>query len=238
VPASAQPIPNKVIWAWQRPEDLSYIDPHEFAVAYLACHALLTDGSLREHWRDQPLRVPPDAVLMPVLRIDTDQHRRASLSEEQIERLLPIVSKIAKLPRTAQVQIDFDAVESERNFYRRLLQRIRAALPETQISMTALASWCLFDDWIRDLPVAEMVPMLFSLGAERQKILLYFRTHGDFLVPTCGNSLGLSLEDTEVNQLMIPIAKRRTIPVRFYFFSKTRWTEKKLDTLRKILNDK
>ncbi len=33
--------------------------------------------------------------------------------------------------------------------------------------MTALASWCAGDDWLRDLPVDEAVPMLFRMGVEK-----------------------------------------------------------------------
>ncbi|HEY9791642.1 MAG TPA: hypothetical protein V6D22_14660 [Candidatus Obscuribacterales bacterium] len=230
-------LPPRVLWAWQRSEDLSYINPRDFGVAYLACHAVLTEDSVLEHWRDQPLHVPPDTVLSPVLRIDTSRNHAANLSEEQLWKLAKIVGRISALPRTAQVQIDFDAVETERPFYRRLLELVKKENPQIRLSITALASWCIFDNWIKDLPVAETVPMLFSLGTERAKVLLYFRTCGDFLVTGCCKSLGLSLEDEEVNKLMIPKAKERTIAVRFYVFTKTAWNRKKYQTVRSMLSD-
>lgn len=229
------PLPNKVLWAWQRDEDLRFINPSEYGVAYLACSALLIGDTASEHWRDQPLKVPPHTVLCPVLRIDSDRRHPPTLSGRQRNKLLAIVRKMSRLPHTAQIQIDFDALESERAFYRDLLEQTHRTLPETKVSITALTSWCLFDNWIKDLPVVETVPMLFSLGPERSKILLYFRTNRDFLVPGCCHSLGLSLEDSEVNQLMIPQAKRRTIPVRYYIFTRTAWNRKKFDALQLIL---
>jgi hypothetical protein len=239
IPARADqlPLPRRVLWAWQRSEDLSYINSREYGVAYLGCHAVLAEDSVYEHWRDQPLRVPPDAVLSPVLRIDSSRNRPPNLSDQQLQKLLKIIGRLSALPRTAQVQIDFDAVETERPFYRRLLEELRKECPSVPVSITALTSWCLFDNWIKDLPVAETVPMLFSLGTERRKILLYFRTSGDFLVTGCCKSLGLSLEDDEVNKLMIPSAKKRTIPVRFYVFTRSAWSRKKYQTVQSMLSD-
>ncbi|HNB24804.1 MAG TPA: hypothetical protein PKZ32_20450, partial [Candidatus Melainabacteria bacterium] len=103
------------------------------------------------------------------------------------------------------------------------------------ISITALASWCLFDNWIKDLPIDESVPMMFSLGRDREKVLLYIRKHHDFLDARANRSLGLSLEDTRVNELMIPIAQKRKIPVRVYVFTRTAWTEKKIQAVRSLL---
>jgi hypothetical protein len=234
--AAVSRLPNIVLWAWQRPEDLSSIDPTKFGVAYLACHVRLTGDTVEYHWRDQKLSVPPKACLVPVLRIDTDAKCLPSFNEAQLEQVSRVVKNIAALPQTVQVQIDFDALVSERKFYRQLLNRLSSMTPlQIPISITALASWCLFDDWIKDLPVSEMVPMMFSLGQERNNILFYFRSGEDFRVPTCCQSLGLSLEDKEINQLMIPLMQRRNIRVRVYVFTKTAWTKEKIDAISALL---
>jgi hypothetical protein len=237
VSAAGADLPDKVLWAWQRSENLSAIDPHEFGVAYLACHVMLSGTEVHYHWRDQPLKVPPRARLVPVVRLDTDYKKPPAFSDDQIAKIVHVVEKISRLPQTSRVQIDFDALETERPSYRRLLERIRTCLPERMpLSITALASWCLFDNWIKDLPVDETVPMMFSLGRERKKILLYFHDHRDFLVAGCCKSLGLSLEDTSVNKLMIPLARQRKIPVRVYVFTRTAWNEKKIQAVRSMLS--
>lgn len=236
-PAQAQKItPRIFLWAWQRAENLSSINPDKFGVAYLACHVILTEDNVRTQWRQQPLKVPPSTNMIPVVRIDCDEKHPPQYTQAQIERVAQLLSKVSKLPQTQAVQIDFDAKQSERLFYRQLLESVRSKLPkDLPLSITALASWCLFDNWIKDLPVDETVPMMFSLGQDRQKILLYFRTHDDFLVPGCCKSLGISLEDKEVNDLMIPPTIRRKIPLRVYVFTRSAWTDKKIQAVHTML---
>jgi hypothetical protein len=233
--ASVDELPKTMLWAWQRPEELSFIDPKQVGVAYLACHLTLTADLVQQHWRNQPLTVPLNTVMEPVIRIDVDRRHPASFSARQLADVAAVIKKAATLARSASVQIDFDALETERPFYRQLLQRLHESAPQVSISITALASWCLFDNWIKDLPVEETVPMMFSLGPERSKILLYFRDSKDFLLHGCCRSLGLSLDDKAVNELMIPLAKQRKIPVRIYIFSRTAWNRDKLEAVLKML---
>jgi len=52
------------------------------------------------------------------------------------------------------VQIDFDARRSQRRFYVRLLRDLRRRMPPSlPLSITALASWCAYDDWLSGLPI-------------------------------------------------------------------------------------
>lgn len=230
-------LPNKVLWAWKRPEDLSQIDPQRYGVAYLACHIFLDGENLKWQTRNQPMKVPAHTVVVPTVRIDIVRKEKPALSQQQIEKILRLIQKATGAPNAAQVQIDFDALESERGFYRSLLEQLRKKLPDTMpISITALASWCLFDNWIKVLPIDESVPMMFSLGRERDKVLRYFRSHHDFIEERAKRSLGLSLEDTGVNELMIPITEKRRIPVRVYVFTRTAWTAKKLQAVDSMLS--
>lgn len=233
---ATETLPNTVLWAWQRSEDLSFINPDEFGVAYLACHVILTGDNVRMEWREQPLKIPPQTKMIPVVRLDCGRKNPPQLTPSQAEAIAGIMTKVASFRQTAAVQIDFDALQSEREFYKNLLGLVRSKLPENiPLSITALTSWCLYDNWIKELPVDETVPMMFSLGQERNKILLYFRSHKDFLVDGCCKSLGLSLEDKEVNDLMIPQARQRKIPVRIYVFTRNAWTAEKTRAVQTML---
>ncbi|HEY9786959.1 MAG TPA: hypothetical protein V6D17_16325 [Candidatus Obscuribacterales bacterium] len=234
-PNSTPKIANKVLWAWRRPENLTSIDKREFAVAYLACHAFVVGAKVNVQWRDQPLRIPAGTVVIPTVRIDVLRNKKPVLAEDQLNTLAHVISRAAKVPQAGMVQIDFDALQSERPFYRQLIKRIRNDLPpDMPISITALASWCLFDNWMKDLPVEETVPMMFSLGKDREKILRYFRAGKDFLDERSRRTLGLSLDDTEINDVMIPLARARKMPVRIYIFTRTAWTGKKIQQLRSL----
>ena len=145
--------------------DLSMIDPKQFAVAYLAAQVRLRNDGIHSYWRNQPLAVPHGTCLIPVVRLEIDQDVDMADAALQERNLVHIFLQAASHPGTTMFQIDFDALQSQRTFYKSLLSELRASLsPKISISITALASWCLFDNWIKGLPVDETVPMMFSLG--------------------------------------------------------------------------
>ena len=71
----------------------------------------------------------------------------------------------------AALQVDFDARQSQREWYAGVLRRVRAQMPaHMPLSITALASWCSYDgEWMRALPVDEAVPMLFRMEPDRRR---------------------------------------------------------------------
>src|SRR5688572_18965491 len=152
-------LPPVILWAWERPEDLTFVDPEKTAVAFLAKTITLRGDRVAVKPRLQPLKLAPGTKLVAVVRIESDLTNEPTLSALQLQHT---ANAITDLSGISVVQIDFDATVSERNFYRDLLQNLRRQLPPAiGLSMTALASWCAGDDWLRDLPVDEAVPMLF-----------------------------------------------------------------------------
>lgn len=229
-------MPNTVLWAWERAEDLSSLSGQEMAVAYLAERILLTGDKLQPKRRNQPLKVGKDVPLVAVIRLDTDSRKTPAFSDAQVDTIVRSARRYANAPQVIAIQIDFDARVTERPFYKALLRKLRDALPSTTgLSITALASWCLGDHWIGDLPVDEEIPMMFSLGRDRHKVLNQLRGGGDFVEGQCRRAVGISLEDNEVNNVMIPIIKRRTIPARVYVFTRAAWNQDKIEKVRTLL---
>lgn len=238
-PVAAEPLPDRVLWAWQRAEDLRFIDPTEFGVAYMACRVLFTRDQATLEWRKQPLRVPANTAIEACIRVDVDHRYPCAFNTHQRDAIVWALSTAANLSRVQAVQIDFDALLSERAFYRDVIRQARIKLPAGfPLSITSLASWCIFDDWTSDMPVDEAVPMMFSLGRDKQKVLNYFGSRRDFRVERCKHAMGLSLEEPDVNALMIPLVRQRTMPCRVYVFTKTAWTKKKVDAVRDMLGTK
>ena len=157
-PADPLPgLPRIFVWAWERPEDLSSLDPHSAGVAFLARTVFLHHGAVAVRPRQQPLRFAPGAVLMAVVRVESAGAPLPD-SGETAEAIVPA----AQIDGVRALQIDFDALESERSFYRELLSAVRRRMPDSMpLSITALASWCDGDRWLHGAPVAEAVPMLF-----------------------------------------------------------------------------
>jgi hypothetical protein len=208
-------IPRVVLWAWERREDLSFIDPDETAVAYLARTLDLAGDGVIVRPRFQPLRVPPRTMLIAVARIEVDRRLPPTLSAAQRAETARIIAGLARTSPAA-IQIDFDARRSERAFYSDLLTDVRQRMPPSMpLSMTALASWCIDDHWISGLPVDEAVPMLYRMGPDAREITAYLREGGDFVPASSRNSVGLSL-DAQVAGL--------AVGKRVYLFSPRPWT--------------
>jgi hypothetical protein len=202
-----------MVWAWERPERLDFIDARHTGVAFLASTVTIDDKTVAVRPRMQPLRVPPQTQLMAVVRVEA---RGAALSGEQRDAAVNAIAASSRLPRVAAVQIDFDATASQREFYRTLLRDVRARLPQTPISITALASWCFDDDWIADLPIDEAVPMLFRMGRDDRAIRARLRAGDDFREPLCRRSAGVS---TDEPLPAFPAGRR------VYWFAPRSWTE-------------
>lgn len=217
--------PAVILWAWERPEDLSFIDPEKTSVAFLAKTIYLRGDKVVARPRLQPLKTALGTKLVAVIRIETDRTDRPILSAMQVQQT---AREILKSSGSFEVQIDFDATVSQRDFYRTLLQEVRWNLPaDTKLSITALASWCAGDDWLRDLPVDEAVPMLFRLGVDQRQFQRRLETGQPFASRLCQDSAGVSTDE--------PVTPP---PVdRLYIFSPKPWSQESftaaMETYRK-----
>lgn len=221
--SAAGPNPQLVLWAWERPTDLRFIDAKGTAVAFLAKSILLTSDSVVVRPRLQSLKLAEGTKVIAVTRIETDRDHKPNLSASQRDATTRAVVDMASLSKVSEIQIDFDATSSERSFYRELITHVRQRLPaHTRLSITALASWCMFDDWISDLPIDEAVPMLFRMAGDGKQILTRLNAGDDFNAKPCRQSYGISLD--EERPKLIPSR-------RLFVFNPDAWTE---ESMRKI----
>jgi hypothetical protein len=182
-------LPRFTLWAWERREDLHALNTNRFAVAYLDKTLTVGPGVQSQPRRD-PVIFPASATRIPVIRIEAD--RTAVLDSENRATLVQQLLVSAHEPGIAALQVDFDATRSQRQFYRDLLFDLRHQMPASlPLSITALASWCSWDDWLKDLPIDEAVPMLFRMEPDRRRApadLDEFRLRD----PLCRFSAGVS----------------------------------------------
>jgi len=197
--------PRIVLWAWERPEDLRFVKPETAGIAFLARTVWLDPQHVASRPRLQPLRYAQGAALMAVVRLESAGHGLPSRAD-----VIREIQPAAAIPGVRALQIDFDARASEREWYRALLNDLRAALPpDKPLLMTALASWCESDDWLRGLPVTEATPMLFRMGGDDRVRSM------DFKLPLCASSLGLATDELPAQA---PAGRR------LYFFYPHSWT--------------
>jgi hypothetical protein len=177
--------PRVVLWAWESPQDLSFLDPREAGVAFLAKTVVIGGGTVRVVPRREPLKVPAGTVLMAVVRVQSSGGALPDAAE-----VATVIADAARLAGVRALQIDFDATVAERGFYHELIGLLKTRIPPgLPLTMTALASWCRYDTWIADLPVAEAVPMLFRMGPDRYKPGEKFR------LTLCRSSIGISTDE-------------------------------------------
>ena len=214
-------VPLLVLWAWERPEDLRFLDPTRVGVAFLAATVRLGLKGMSYRPRMQPLQVAQETSLVAVVRIETVA--RATLDPETAMRVAGEIARAGRLPGVVALQVDFDATTSERSFYRKLLVELRQRLPLSMpISITALTSWCIGDRWMTGLPIDEAVPMLFRMGAGQTEVTNWIRSGHDFRETACRTSVGVSLDEPWP---ALPSGRRT------YAFSPSPWTERSLQKL-------
>ncbi|HUO63015.1 MAG TPA: hypothetical protein VMT97_04895, partial [Terriglobales bacterium] len=160
-----------MLWAWERREDLSFIDPSKAGVAYLAGTIGLWGDEARWLPRMQPLDVPPGTAVIGVVRVEWSSRRPPSCSKSQAERVARLLLRVGAKPFLRGLQVDYDAPLSQRAFYESLLGRVGRGLRSGEmLSVTALASWRLDEPWACSLPVDEAVVMLFRMGPAASEV--------------------------------------------------------------------
>jgi hypothetical protein len=195
-----------MLWAWERPERLGFVDPRAAGVAYLSRTVAWRQGRVTSRPRFEPLELPAGTPVMAVVRLESFAPPLPDAG-----RIAAEILRDAANPAVRAVQIDFDARRSERAWYGTLLEMLHRRIdPAKPLSITALASWCLGDPWVRTLPVSDAVPMLFRLGAGEPREL-----RGDFSTAVCRSSVGVSTDEIPY---AIPHARR------IFIFDPHAWT--------------
>lgn len=212
-------LPRFIVWAWDRPEDLRFLKPDEAGIAVLMAYVRVEgEQPARIERRKHPMYLTPKTPLIAVVRIETNKPRWTSDQRKQALNALNAVFNDSVLKA---VQIDFDATEIERSDYAALLQDLHRDLPKrTPISITALASWCMGDNWIRALPVEEAVPMLFRMGPDGPAARRAIEAGDDLTEQLCRGAIGISTDE--------PL-RVKDRPGRVYFFHPKPWTREAFD---------
>lgn len=210
-------LPDIMLWAWQRAEDLSFIDTRSTGVAYLAGTVRIQQNGFPQFEpRLQPLHIAAGTPLLAVVRIETT----ASNPRAQTAPLVQALQQVMHQPAIRGLQIDFDARASERAFYRSLLSALGEQSP-VPVGVTALASWCEGDRWLENADIAEAVPMFFRMGKDETRNMRV-------TLSSCVSSIGLSTDE--------PWPMRRPPGLqRIYVFNPRAWDrDAYFRTLRRV----
>jgi len=183
-------------------------------LSILVGHLVIEQDRLRVVPRSGVLRIASGQAVEAIVRLEA-----YAVNAEIIDRLqAKIVDALAQLltsiPAVGALQLDFDATHSQRPAYRRLLTALAQRIP-LPISITALASWCYGDPWLRGLPITFAVPMLFRMGADSATIRSRVMAHRLPMNAMCRKAVGISLDEPILLDSLWP---------RAYLFPAGRWT--------------
>lgn len=184
-----------MLWVWQRPQDVRFLDPQKVGVSLLVQTVWLSEAGVGVEPNLNRSLFPQGTWLMACTRIQVEHNVVPQMTAEQADEVAERLASTAQIPGVRAIQVDFDATASQRAFYHEVLQRLRLRLPKGYpVSITALASWCATGDWLRNLPVQEAVPMLFRMGLGRS-LARFAEAGGIFREPICRGSAGIATDE-------------------------------------------
>ena len=208
--------PNKIyLYAWERPEDFSFLNERsDTTVVFYAGDVVIKDKKVFTTIRRNRLTIPDGIRHFPLVRIDSFESPNILMSN--IETISDFIVKICV--GFKECQIDFEARTSEYEFYKALLNGIKDALPDRNISITALASWCS-GDMLDDLSIKTAVPMLYRLGRDNKNIKNGSVGKWFLSNSKCSDSIALSVDELDFDP------RRYMRGKSVYLFNPEPWTE-------------
>lgn len=216
-------LPQLMLWAWDRDDDLRFVDTRDTGVAYLAATLTLRREGVVLTPRHNPLALPEGVSRVAVAHVETDRAEPPVLTAEQLRRFVETLAAVSDEVPHQVLQVDYEAVASQRDFFIDAIAALRRRLPGAAISVTALASWCFNESWTGRLEADEVVPMLFRMGYDGRRVRARFANGGDFRGTECQSSLGIATDELPA---LLPPGRR------IYVFSPRRWTPESYDIAR------
>ena len=209
--------PEIILWAWERPENLLFIDNKNVKVAFYAGTITFYNSEVIFKPRLQSLVINPETPVIAVIRI-VNGEKSDQLNKKQLSRTVDLIIEICSQNKVSGCQIDFDVKSSEINFYKRLIIEVRKTLPRSlPLSITTLISWCHLGSWLESLPIDEVVPMFYRVGLDEYLIRHNLVGKSFMKAKMCQKCIGISVDE--------PLPPSEYLKNRkIYIFNPQSWT--------------
>lgn len=219
-----------VIWSWREDDHLDFLAAKTNRVAYHAKTIMLGESGAGISYARKNLKHQIANYSIPVYRIEKAFPDKPA-SKSSFNDALSIIKVSYEAGRFREIQIDFDCPAQDRQAYLNFLSSLKSSLSDrTTLSITALASWCFTDRWLKDCAGDESVGMFFSMGSGSAKILQELKKTGADSGAPGFKSVGISLGQGTTNKLLREsgVFKRAH---RIFLFSPLAWTKSKYNAL-------
>src|SRR3989338_408125 len=182
------------LYAWERPESFSFLGKNSnVTVVFYAGDVVTKDGKATVTPRRNSLFIPTGIKSFPLIRIDSFDSPSNLVAN--IDKISDFIVNICE--PYEEGQLDFEARTSEYDFYLGLMDKIRAALPDKKVSVTALASWCSGKGLLDDLYTQVAVPMLYRMGRDGTAIKNGEVGYWFLSNSKCNDSIALSIDELD-----------------------------------------
>lgn len=160
-------------WPGARAADIPWIwhssdaPAHAQELAVLLDHLQLSGDGIEIRHRKKMLLVDPATRVTPVVHVQSDVKNMPRLGPRQTEAIVKAVQAASLRSTSGWVQLDFEALESQTDYYVRLVSTLRSRIaPSIKLSVTVMAGWCVHKGLLAQLRADEVVPMFFHMGPQ------------------------------------------------------------------------
>lgn len=169
-------------WIWHS----SDAPAHAQEIAVLLDHLQLSGDGIAIRQRRKMLLVDKATRVTPVVHVQSDPKNMPNLGPRQTEAIVQAVQAASLRSTSGWVQLDFEALESQRDYYVRLVSTLRNRLaPSIQFSVTVMAGWCAHKGLLAQLRADEVVPMFFHMGPQADTYRARLQRKPDQFDPRC-----------------------------------------------------
>jgi len=121
----AEPLPAEWWWYWDRPASQLPVPRPGVGAAVLTRHVYFSGGRVITVARRSALTLPPGIVSIPLIHVEVDPAQPFAGTDEQRNGLRDVVVAEALARRSPLIQLDFEARQSQRPFWKAAVQAIR-----------------------------------------------------------------------------------------------------------------
>lgn len=189
-------------------------------LAVLLDHLELRGEEIKVRQRRRALYVAPNSRVTPVVHVQIDPARPAVLGTAQTEAIVKAVRTAAGRSTSGWVQLDFEVTRPHREYFLRLVTRLRRELPPaTRLSVTTQAHWCNEPELMARIDADEVVPMFFHTGDDLRGWWARLRDRNAPIAPRCREgSAGFATQQAPPDEVRTQFGKR-------YWFSLVSWQD-------------
>lgn len=187
-------------------------------IALLLDHLVISSSGIKLRHRMNRLVVAPGVQVTPVVHVQVDLAAMPELGQQHTEAISKAMLAAAKRSSTGWVQLDFEAMESQKSYYLELVNSLRKSLPASiRLSVTTMAAWCSEPGLLARIKADEIVPMLFKMGSNAAQYQDRLAYHPEQLAPQCRNqAIGFSVQEAPSPEVQQRYQRR-------YWFNYKNW---------------